>query len=47
MAHLTLKQYIESEDEYLERMAIQMFAKFQKYWVDFNRILAITVILNP
>ena len=38
---------MESEYEYLKRMATQMFAKFQKYWANFSRILAITVILDP
>ena len=47
MAHLTLKQHMESEDEYLEKMATQMFVKFQKYWADFSRILDLAMILDP
>lgn len=44
MAHLTLKQHMESEDNYINKMDAQ---KFQKYWVDFSRIVAIAVILDP
>ncbi|KAL0011073.1 hypothetical protein SO802_006181 [Lithocarpus litseifolius] len=47
MIYLTLRQQMENEDEYLRRMAIQMLAKFEKYWLDFNVLLAIAVSLDP
>ena len=47
MVYLTLKQGSESEDEYVRRMAEQMLVKFEKYWSEFNVVLAIAVILDP
>nr|XP_023886061.1 zinc finger BED domain-containing protein RICESLEEPER 2-like [Quercus suber] len=47
MIYLTLRQQMENEDEYMRRMAIQMLAKFEKYWLDFNVPLAIAVTLDP
>ena len=43
MIYLTL----ENEDEYMRRMAVQMLIKFEKYWSDFNVLLAIVVSLDP
>ena len=47
MIYLTLRQQMENEDEYMRRMATQMLAKFEKYWLDFNVLLAIVVSLDP
>ncbi|KAL0000368.1 hypothetical protein SO802_014149 [Lithocarpus litseifolius] len=47
MIYLTLRQQTENEDEYMRRMAVQMLAKFEKYWLDFNVLLAIAVSLDP
>ena len=47
MVYLTLKQGGESENEYVRRMAEQMLVKFEKYWSEFNVVLAIAVILDP
>ena len=47
MIYLTLRQQMENEDEYMRRMAVQMLAKFEKYWLDFNVLLAIAVSLDP
>ncbi|KAG2720923.1 hypothetical protein I3760_02G056800 [Carya illinoinensis] len=47
MIYLTLKKHSESEDDYMRNMACQMLAKFEKYWSEFNVLLAIVVILDP
>ncbi|KAG2688933.1 hypothetical protein I3760_09G116200 [Carya illinoinensis] len=47
MIYLTLKKHSESEDDYMRNMACQMLAKFEKYWSEFNVLLAIAVILDP
>ncbi|XP_050229246.1 zinc finger BED domain-containing protein RICESLEEPER 2-like [Mercurialis annua] len=47
MAYLSLKEKMDSNDEYLKEMAVNMMTKFEKYWADFNTTLAITVILDP
>ncbi|XP_042963535.1 zinc finger BED domain-containing protein RICESLEEPER 1-like [Carya illinoinensis] len=47
MIYLTLKQHSESEDDYMRNMSCQMLAKFEKYWSEFNVLLAIAVILDP
>ena len=46
MIYITLRQQKENEDEYMRRMAVQMLAKFEKYWLDFNVLLAIVVSLD-
>ena len=38
---------MENEDEYMRRMVVQMLAKFEKYWLDFNVLLAIAISLDP
>jgi len=47
MIYLTLRQQKENEDEYMRRMAVQMLAKFEKYWSDFNVLLVMVVSLDP
>ena len=47
MIYLTLRQQMENEYEYMRRIAVQMLAKFEKYWLDFNVLLAIAVSLDP
>ncbi|XP_060669258.1 zinc finger BED domain-containing protein RICESLEEPER 2-like [Ziziphus jujuba] len=45
--YVTLKENIESEDDYLRTMANQMLKKFEKYWSEFSLILAIAVVVDP
>jgi len=40
-------QELVSEDGYKRLMASQMISKFEKYWSEFNLVLAIAVILDP
>ena len=47
MVQLTLKEKMESSDNFMRRMATQMYAKFTKYWSKFSLILAIAVVLDP
>ncbi|KAA8538150.1 hypothetical protein F0562_027758 [Nyssa sinensis] len=44
---LSLTHEKQSYDGFLRRMATQMFGKFEKYWSEFNLILAIAVIFDP
>ncbi|XP_019189244.1 PREDICTED: zinc finger BED domain-containing protein RICESLEEPER 2-like [Ipomoea nil] len=46
-ARLTLEEQKNGDDLGMRNMAIQMFAKFEKYWSAFSLILAIAVILDP
>ncbi|CAH1437414.1 unnamed protein product [Lactuca virosa] len=45
--HLKLVEEMKSPDEYMKRIATQMWNKFNKYWVDFNLLLAIAVVFDP
>ncbi|XP_035547471.1 zinc finger BED domain-containing protein DAYSLEEPER-like [Juglans regia] len=40
-------RHSEGEDDYMKRMCCKMLAKFEKYWSEFNVLLAIAVILDP
>ncbi|XP_020106662.1 zinc finger BED domain-containing protein RICESLEEPER 2-like [Ananas comosus] len=42
-----LLEEAESEDEIISDMAKQMKSKFEKYWDNYNVILAIAIILDP
>ncbi|KAJ8629482.1 hypothetical protein MRB53_022805 [Persea americana] len=42
-----LKDAMKNDDSFMRRMATQMNAKFDKYWLDFSLILAVAVILDP
>jgi hypothetical protein len=44
--YVTLKQELESEDEYKKLMATQMLSKFEKHWSKFSVVLAITAVLD-
>ena len=46
-AHLTLKENICNENMFMKSMVKKMFEKFKNYWSEYNRILAIIVILDP
>nr|GMC86818.1 zinc finger BED domain-containing protein RICESLEEPER 2-like [Ipomoea batatas] len=46
-ARLTLEEQKNGDDLCMRNMAVQMFAKFEKYWSAFSLILAIAVILDP
>ena len=37
----------DSDDDYLQDMADQMWTKFQKYWSEFHLTLAIACVLDP
>ncbi|KAG2702548.1 hypothetical protein I3760_06G095200 [Carya illinoinensis] len=47
LIYFTLKRYYQGEDDYMKRMSCQMLTKFEKYWSEFNVLLAIAVILDP
>ncbi|KAG2680595.1 hypothetical protein I3760_11G105700 [Carya illinoinensis] len=47
LIYFTLKRHSQGEDDYLKRMSCQMLTKFEKYWSEFNVLLAIAVILDP
>ena len=47
MVQFTLKEKMESSDNFMRRMTTQMYAKFTKYWSEFSLTLAITVVLDP
>ena len=47
IVYFTLKKESDSEDEYMRKMADQMIVKFEKYWIEFSVVLAITVVLDP
>ncbi|XP_059639299.1 zinc finger BED domain-containing protein RICESLEEPER 2-like [Cornus florida] len=43
----TLREEMDSKDQFMSKMATQMYSKFAKYWSDYSMILAIAVILDP
>ncbi|XP_052619610.1 zinc finger BED domain-containing protein RICESLEEPER 2-like [Lactuca sativa] len=45
--HLKLVEEKKSPDEYITKIATQMWNKFNKYWADFNVLLAIVVVFDP
>ncbi|KAK2642044.1 hypothetical protein Ddye_023807 [Dipteronia dyeriana] len=45
--YMILKQNKESSDVFLQKMAIQMYNKYYKYWGEFSVVLTITLILDP
>ncbi|OMO94153.1 hypothetical protein CCACVL1_06142 [Corchorus capsularis] len=47
MTCLSLEEHKNGEDDYMKNMVTRMYAKFEKYWYDFNLILAIAVTLDP
>jgi hypothetical protein len=44
--YVTLKEEVESEDEYKRLMATQMLSKFEKYWSELSVMLALAVVLD-
>ena len=42
-----MKTTVESGDEHLKSMAMEMWIKFQKYWSEFSPILAVALVLDP
>ncbi|XP_042952169.1 zinc finger BED domain-containing protein RICESLEEPER 2-like [Carya illinoinensis] len=47
LIYFTLKRHSEGEDDYMKTMCCKMLVKFEKYWSEFNVLLAIAVILDP
>jgi hypothetical protein len=47
LIYMNLKQELVSENGYKRLMASQMIYKFEKYWSEFNLVLAIAVVLDP
>ncbi|GJV52109.1 zinc finger BED domain-containing protein RICESLEEPER 2-like protein [Tanacetum coccineum] len=47
LIHLKLVKELESPDEYMRKIAKQMWLKFNKYWSDFNLLLAVAVVFDP
>jgi hypothetical protein len=47
LIYVNLKQELVSDDGYKRLMASQMISKFEKYWSEFNLVLAIAVVLDP
>jgi hypothetical protein len=45
--YVTLKEEVESEDEYKRLMATQMLSKFKKYWSEVSVVLALATVLDP
>jgi hypothetical protein len=45
--YVTLKEEVESEDEYKRLMATQMLSKFEKCWSEFSVVLALAAVLDP
>ncbi|CAL9008221.1 unnamed protein product [Prunus brigantina] len=43
----TLRKAKNDQDDFMRSMATQMMEKFDKYWKEYNLILAIAVILDP
>lgn len=47
LIQLHLVEKCRSPDGYMKKIAQQMFLKFNKYWSDFNLLLAIAVVFDP
>lgn len=47
MVELTSKNKTESQDKFMEEMACKIYEKFEKYWFDYNLILAVAAVLDP
>ncbi|XP_023765160.2 zinc finger BED domain-containing protein RICESLEEPER 2-like [Lactuca sativa] len=45
--HLKLVETKDSPNEYMKKIATQMWSKFSKYWADINLLLAIAVVFDP
>jgi hypothetical protein len=46
LIYLNLKQELVSKYGYRRLMTSQMISKFEKYWSEFNLVLAIAVVLR-
>ncbi|PKA54111.1 Putative AC transposase [Apostasia shenzhenica] len=46
-AYITIIDQMSSTEDYMKRMAQNMFSKFEKYWSKFYMILSIAVVLDP
>ncbi|KAL6521245.1 hypothetical protein OROGR_017814 [Orobanche gracilis] len=44
---LTLDEESKSPDDFMSRIATQMLVKFNKYWSEFNVLLAVAVVFDP
>ncbi|XP_027114057.1 zinc finger BED domain-containing protein RICESLEEPER 2 isoform X1 [Coffea arabica] len=44
---LKLSEECKSSDDFMKRIGSQMFVKFNKYWSEFNLLLAIAVVFDP
>ncbi|GJT03451.1 zinc finger BED domain-containing protein RICESLEEPER 2-like protein [Tanacetum coccineum] len=47
LIHLKLVKELESPDEYMKKIANRRWLKFNKYWSDFNFLLAVAVVFDP
>ncbi|GKB24423.1 zinc finger BED domain-containing protein RICESLEEPER 2-like protein [Tanacetum coccineum] len=47
LIHLKLLKELQSPDAYMRKIADQMWIKFNKYWADFNLLLAVAVVFDP
>nr|GEW60683.1 hypothetical protein [Tanacetum cinerariifolium] len=47
LIHLKLVKELESLDEYMKKIAKQTWLKFNKYWSDFNLLLAVIAVFDP
>ncbi|XP_027171799.1 zinc finger BED domain-containing protein RICESLEEPER 4-like [Coffea eugenioides] len=45
--HRHLSEECNSSDDFMRRIASQMLVKFNKYWSEFNLLLAIVVVFDP
>lgn len=46
-AYLKMKDEVDGFDECMSSMVVVMLEKFQKYWDDFNKLLAMAIIMDP
>jgi hypothetical protein len=47
LIYVNLKKELVSEDEDKRSMENQMISKFEKYWLEFNVVLAVAIVLDP
>lgn len=45
--YASLKKSLDTENEWIKKMAALMLSKFEKYWSDFSLILTIAVVFDP